>query len=140
MKPGSIETAAVRLRASRRLLDNEDILFEFASLVLHGRIDRVLSLFTEDAIVTEPFSKFKTLHGKAQIQDFLKVARSLIKGTQCEIQISHNLQLYCRQIAAFFIFSRGHSDAIQIRIKFGSEDPANPHYYKISSLDVSVSD
>ena len=132
--------AAIKLRASRRLLDNEDTLLEFASLLLHGRIDRVISLFTEEAIVTEPFSKFTTLHGKAQIQDFLKVARSLMKGMQCKIRISHNQQLYHRQITAFFIFSRGHSEAIQIKIKFGSEDPASPHYYKISSLDVSIAD
>jgi hypothetical protein len=140
VKPGSIEMAAIKLRASRRLLDNEDTLLEFASLLLHGRIDRVISLFTEEAIVTEPFSKFKTLHGKAQIQDFLKVARSLMKGMQCKIRISHNLQLYQRQITAFFIFSSGHSEAIQIKIKFASEDPVSPHYYKISSLDVSIAD
>ena len=47
----------IKPNRDRILLDNEDLVYDYLRLTLRKDIRHVLDLFTEDAIIHEPFSK-----------------------------------------------------------------------------------
>ena len=47
----------IKSSKDRILLDNEDLVYEYFRLILRKDIRHLLDLFTEDAIIHEPFSK-----------------------------------------------------------------------------------
>ena len=57
------------------LYDNdEDIVFEYFELVKNNDIERLMNLFSPDAIVYEPFSKLSGgVSGKQAIESFLRI-------------------------------------------------------------------
>lgn len=70
------------------MLINKGIVYEYFRLIKQQDIDRLLSLFTNDAIVHEPFSNIaRGLQGKAAIRPFLKIAIMANSGLAHSIAI-----------------------------------------------------
>ena len=64
------------IRKKRKLLyDNDtDIVFEYFELIKNKDIERLMNLFSPDAIVYEPFSKLRGgVSGKQVIESFLRI-------------------------------------------------------------------
>lgn len=77
-----------------------------------------LALFTDDAVVYEPFSNSQEgLRGKGDIGDFLKVARMANQGLQKEITFQSQEK---NKIEALVQFKKG--DSVKGRFQFRMED------------------
>lgn len=75
-----------------------------------------LALFADDAIVYEPFSTEKGLHGKGAIEDFLQVARMANRGLQKKI----NFMAHRKDIVEVIVeFTRG--STVKGRFQFKTE-------------------
>jgi SnoaL-like domain len=118
-------------------LSNEDIVREYFRGLKNKDIDRLLDLFTEDAIIHEPFSKLDrgrtVLRGKSTIVSFLKVAMMASDGLKYEIkfekpeprQDSHSNQVIC-----YVTFERGGKARARFTFELGSEQNHNAHREK----------
>jgi hypothetical protein len=66
---------------------NESIVYEYFRLIKSKRINAVLDLFADDAIIYEPFSNINGgLKGKGSIKPFLEVAMTASDGLRHEIE------------------------------------------------------
>lgn len=101
---------------STRILTNEQLVYEYFKRISESPGD-ALEMFTDDAIVCEPFSGDKTLHGREEIAYFLKVARMANQGFQKEIRITASKK---DSVEAVVQFTRGES--IMGRFLFKTED------------------
>lgn len=113
-------------------LSNENIVREYFRGLKNKDIDRLLDLFTEDAIIHEPFSKLDrgrtVLRGKSTIESFLKVAMMASDGLKHEIEFekpelrqnSHNDQVIC-----YVTFERGGKTRAKFTFELGSEQNYN---------------
>lgn len=134
---------SIRPSKDRRMLDNEDVLIQYFALLSGGKIDRLLELFTDDAVIYEPFSKAGELRGKEAIEDFLKIAAMIARGVKCHhvVVINRNIRdgQKKRSMSAICAFGAG-DGAIKMHfnIQFGSEDPRNVEYNKIRSLSIGL--
>jgi len=120
-----------------RHLSNEDIIQEYFRGLKSKDVDRLLDLFTEDAIIYEPFSKpdhDKTvLVGKRTIEPFLRVAMMANDGLKYEIEFekpelrqdSHNDRVIC-----YVTFERGGKTRAKFTFEFGSEQNYNDYKQK----------
>lgn len=72
---------------SARINTNEQLVHEYFNRISENPAS-TLELFTNDAVVYEPFSGDKALHGRDEIAYFLKVARIANQGFQKEIRIT----------------------------------------------------
>lgn len=118
-------------------LSNEDIVQEYFRGLKSKDVDRLLDLFTKDAIIYEPFSKLdhgKTvLIGKRTIESFLKVAIMANDGLKYEIEFekpelrqdSHNDRVIC-----YVTFERGGKTRAKFTFEFGSEQNYNAYKQK----------
>jgi hypothetical protein len=67
--------------------DNESIVYEYFRLIKNKRINAVLDLFADDAIIYEPFSNINGgLKGKGSIKSFLEVVMTASDGLRHEIE------------------------------------------------------
>jgi hypothetical protein len=57
-----------------RPLTGEEIVVRYFRYMESKDLDRILDLFEYNAVVYEPFSKVKKLHGRSAIESFFKVA------------------------------------------------------------------
>ncbi|MEO9294583.1 MAG: nuclear transport factor 2 family protein [Nitrososphaera sp.] len=64
---------------------NRDLVREYFNLISSRDLDRLLGLFTDDAVVYEPFSSEEGLHGRGEIEPFLKVVLMANAGLEREI-------------------------------------------------------
>jgi ketosteroid isomerase-like protein len=120
-----------------RQLSNEDIVREYFRGIKSKDINRLLDLFTEDAVIHEPFSKLdrgKTvLRGKSTIESFLKVATMASDGLKQEIEFekpelrqdSHSDRVIC-----YVTFERGGKTRARFTFELGSEQNHNPSKQK----------
>ena len=120
-----------------RHLSNEDTIQEYFRDLKNKDVDRLLDLFTEDAIIYEPFSKpdhGKTvLVGKRTIESFLKVAMIANEGLRYEIEFekpelgqdSHKDRVIC-----YVTFERGGKTRAKFTFEFGSEQNYNANRQK----------
>jgi hypothetical protein len=66
---------------------NESIVYEYFRLIKNKRINAVLNLFADDAIIYEPFSNINGgLKGKGSIEPFLEVVMTASEGLTHEIE------------------------------------------------------
>ena len=69
---------------------NRDLVREYFNLVSSRDLSRLLGLFADDAVVYEPFSSEEGLHGKGEIEPFLKVVLMANAGLEREIMFPDN--------------------------------------------------
>ena len=87
MKRSSLATQFISSRKGRSKTADERLVEEYFKHISESP-SKTLELFTDDAIVYEPFSGDKALHGKDEIAYFLKVARMANQGFQKEISFT----------------------------------------------------
>lgn len=66
---------------------NESLVLDYFQRVKSGDLSGLLNLFSDDAIINEPFSKSKYVTGKSDIESFLKTVIIANRGMQHEIKI-----------------------------------------------------
>ena len=106
------------LHGSDRIQTNQQLVHEYFRRISESPTS-TLELFTHDAIVYEPFSADKGLHGKEEIAYFLKVARMANQGFQKEIRISA-ASGNKNEIKAVVQFTKG--DSITGKFQFKTAD------------------
>ena len=123
-------------------LTDEDIVHEYFRLIKTKDMYRLLDLFTDDAVVYEPFSKLEDgkggLQGKIAIEPFLNVTMMASAGLREEIQIEKS-QLRSdngtNQVTAYVTFEKGGKVKARFRFELSSEENYNSQKQKkIQSL------
>lgn len=113
--------------------DNEIIVKEYFNRIKSKDIEGLLELFSDDAVIYEPFSKAKRLLGKNEIKSFLKSVIMANDGLQYEINIVGGKDNRENNLVAHVIFRRGH--AINSKFTFSVENTRDYDLYgKIKSL------
>ena len=64
---------------------NKDLVMEYFNFISSRDLGRLLGLFADDAVVYEPFSREEGLHGRGEIEPFLKVVLMANTGLEREI-------------------------------------------------------
>ena len=100
-----------------RPLTGEEIVVRYFRYMESKDLDRILDLFEYNAVVYEPFSKVKELHGRSAIESFFKVAmmannelRRTIKIEKAKKADNNN------EITALTTFEKG--DKVKGRLTF----------------------
>lgn len=101
--------------------DNEIIVKEYFSRIRSRDIDGLLELFSDDAVIHEPFSRARRLFGKTEIKPFLKSVIMANEGLQYEIKIERQKANPVDNFVAFVIFRKGNT--INSRFTFSFDDP-----------------
>ncbi len=65
---------------------NEQLVMEYFRRISFNDLDGLLRLFSDDAVIYQPFSK-STTAGKTQIESFLKTVLMVTSGTRTEVRI-----------------------------------------------------
>jgi hypothetical protein len=140
------------------LYDKESIVFEYFKLMKNKDIERLMDLFSPNAIVYEPFSKITGgLKGKRAIESFLRVAIMANDTLQHRIVIEkesnvHEAKSYLHDnnsgnyntnvISALVIFEKG--DSVKARFTFeltldnnsGNDHTVGKKYNRIKMLHI----
>lgn len=116
-----------------RIMTNEDIIFEYFKLMSKRDIDGLLNLFADDATIYEPFSSAEGLHGKSEIEPFLRVAAMANEALQHDIVIKKK-QNNGNKITALVTFERG--DKVQGRFTFEFDKDSKSKEAKIKTLRI----
>jgi hypothetical protein len=119
-----------------------DTIYEYFRLIKNKDINRLLDLFTDDAIIYEPFSNVHGgLRGKSAIKHFLEIALMANHGLQHKIEIEQKKQQQRQsnpdkedQVTALVTFQRG--GIIQARFTFQLEKAIKHSINKIRSLHI----
>lgn len=114
---------------ARALNPREDLVRRFFRLMESKEMEDLLNLFEYDAVVREPFSREKGLHGRSEIEPFLKVAMMASSDLRRKIEID-KFNGDADRVSALVTFERG--DKLKGRFTF-ELDPASK---KIRSLDI----
>lgn len=124
----------------RLLYHNEDVVFEYFRLIKNKDIERLINLFSPNAIIYEPFSKLRGgLKGKQAIESFLKIVIMANDSLKHHITIENSSDVKNRSnignndnrnnnknnrsssddkvIIALVIFEKG--DSVKARFTFG---------------------
>lgn len=110
MKPSSIQ------HIKSRIFSNEQLVDEYFKRISESPIG-TLELFTDDAVVYEPFSVDNGLHGKDEIAPFLRIAQIANRGLEKKISFS---SIGKHEIEASVQFTRGTS--VKGRFQFKTQD------------------
>lgn len=119
----------------------EIIVNQYFSRIKSSDIEGLLALFSDDAVIREPFSKARTLVGKSEIKSFLSSAIMANEGLQYHIDIDGKTSKPLDNLVALVLFRKG--DAINSRFTFGFEDANNSNTNrktKIKSLVIEFLD
>lgn len=123
----------IRTNRERKHLYKEDIIREYIQLLAKGDVFHLLGLFSDDAIIYEPFSKKGEMHGKSEIESFLQVATAAVKGMKSSIAVDKNSTP--NRIRALCTFRKGSKIKMMLVMEFSSE---NEDYDKIKTLHICV--
>ena len=119
--------------------DNEIIVKEYFSRIRSRDIDGLLELFSDDAVIHEPFSRARRLFGKTEIKPFLKSVIMANEGLQYEINIERQKNNHTNNFVALVIFRKGHE--INSRFTFSFDNSGKSNIYgKIKSLLIEFID
>jgi hypothetical protein len=119
--------------------DNEIIVKEYFSRIKSRDIEGLLELFSDDAVIHEPFSRARRLFGKTEIKPFLKSVIMANEGLQYEINIERQKNNHMNNFVALVIFHKGY--AINSRFTFGFENTGRSNKNgKIKSLLIEFID
>ena len=87
------------------ILSNEQMVNEYFKLISKNDVWALLNLFSDDAVICEPFSKVQGgLHAKTAIENFLKVSIMASEGLKKTISFEDSEE---DSITAIVIFERG---------------------------------
>jgi hypothetical protein len=114
---------------TRALNPREDVVRRFFKLMESKVMEDLLNLFEYDAVVHEPFSKEKGLHGRSEIEPFLKVAMMASGNLRRKIEIE-KFNGNDNMVSALVTFERG--DKLKGRFTFELDSASK----KIRSLDI----
>lgn len=107
---------------------SKDCIAQYSRLLSRGDLSGLLEMFSDDAVIYEPFSKIGAAKGKQEIEPFLQVMISSVKGSK----ISYTIEKidYDHMVSAVWTFEKGG----RIRMKFIIEFDAGNH--KIKTLNI----
>jgi ketosteroid isomerase-like protein len=123
-------------------LTDEDIVHEYFRLIKAQDMYELLDLFTDDAVIYEPFSKSEDgkggLQGKSAIEPFLNVAMMANAGLREEIEIEKSTLRRdngINKVTAYVTFERGEKVKARFTFELSSEENYNSQKQKkIQSL------
>ena len=119
--------------------DNEIIVKEYFSRIKSRDIEGLLELFSDDAVIHEPFSRARRLFGKTEIKPFLKSVIMANEGLQYEINIERQKNNHTNNFVVLVIFRKGHE--INSRFTFSFDNSGKSTIYgKIKSLLIEFID
>lgn len=102
------------------VLNNEQLVHRYFQLIGQGDVSGLLDLFSEDAVVYEPFSNEQDgLQGKPSIENFLRVATMANAGMTRTIRFSDNHQ---DRVTALVTFERGGNITGKFTFYFATQD------------------
>jgi len=119
--------------------DNEIIVKEYFSRIKSRDIEGLLELFSDDAVIHEPFSRARRLFGKTEIKPFLKSVIMANEGLQYEINIERQKNNHMNNFVALVIFRKGHEINSRFTFSFDNSDKSTV-YGKIKSLLIEFID
>ena len=105
--------------------DNEIIVKEYFSRIKSRDIEGILELFSDDAVIHEPFSRARRLFGKTEIKPFLKSVIMANEGLQYEINIERQKNNHTNNFVALVIFRKGHAINSRFTFSFENTDKSN---------------
>lgn len=119
--------------------NNEIIVKEYFSRIKSRDVEGLLDLFSDDAVIHEPFSRARCLFGKSEIKPFLTSVIMANEGLQYEIKIERHKNNHIDNFIAHVIFRKVH--AINSRFTFSFEDTGRSNTNgKIKSLLIEFLD
>ena len=119
--------------------DNEIIVKEYFRRIKSRDVEGILELFSDDAVIHEPFSRARRLFGKTEIKPFLKSVIMANEGLQYEINIERQKNNHTNNFVALVIFRKGHE--INSRFTFSFDNSGKSTIYgKIKSLLIEFID
>ena len=119
--------------------DNEIIVKEYFSRIKSRDVEGILELFSDDAVIHEPFSRARRLFGKTEIKPFLKSVIMANEGLQYEINIERQKNNHMNNFVALVIFRKGHEINSRFTFSFDNSDKSTV-YGKIKSLLIEFID
>ena len=119
--------------------DNEIIVKEYFSRIKSRDIEGILELFSDDAVIHEPFSRERRVFGKTEIKPFLKSLIMANEGLQYEINIERQKNNHTNNFVALVIFRKGHEINSRFTFSFDNSDKSTI-YGKIKSLLIEFID
>ena len=119
--------------------DNEIIVKEYFSRIKSRDIEGLLELFSDDAVIHEPFSRARRLFGKTEIKPFLKSVIMANEGLRYEINIERQKNNYTNNLVVLVIFRKGHEINSRFTFSFENTDKSNING-KIKSLLIEFID
>ena len=119
--------------------DNEIIVKEYFSRIKSRDIEGILELFSDDAVIHEPFSRARRLFGKTEIKPFLKSVIMANEGLRYEINIERQKNNHMNNFVALVIFRKGHEINSRFTFSFDNSDKSTV-YGKIKSLLIEFID
>jgi len=119
--------------------DNEIIVKEYFRRIKSRDVEGILELFSDDAVIHEPFSRARRLFGKTEIKPFLKSVIMANEGLRYEINIERQKNNHTNNFVALVIFRKGHE--INSRFTFSFDNSGKSTLYgKIKSLLIEFID
>ena len=118
---------------------HEIIIREYFSRIKSRDLDGVLDLFSEDAVIHEPFSRARDLYGKTEIMPFLKSVIMVNEGIQYEIHIERQKVNDTVNFVALVMFRKGYAINSRFTFCFENADGSNTNG-KIKSLLIEFLD
>ena len=101
----------------------ESLVSDYFQRVRSGDISGLLSLFSDDSMIYEPFSKSKCLVGKSEIEPFLRTVIIANKGMQYKLDIEEPGQGADENWLFVLVrFSKGGSTTSKFRFEFQPHD------------------
>ncbi len=102
----------------------KDLVYEYFRFIGDKDLDALLNLFTDDAVIYEPFSKSDDgLRGRAAIEPFLKIAMMASDNLQRSIAIEKQEK---DQISAIATFEKGDKVKGRFTFEFDSSNDKEP--------------
>jgi ketosteroid isomerase-like protein len=119
--------------------DNGIVVKEYFNRIKSKDIEGLLELFSDDAVIHEPFSRARRLFGKTEIKPFLKSVIMANEGLQYEINIERQKYNHTNNLVAHVIFRKGHAINSRFTFSFENTDKSNING-KIESLLIEFID
>ena len=114
----------------------ESLVSDYFQRVRSGDISGLLSLFSDDSMIYEPFSKSKCLVGKSEIEPFLRTVIMANKGMQYNLDIKEPGQSANENLLFVLVrFSKGGSTIGKFRFEFQPRDESNCLKIKILHIE-----
>lgn len=118
---------------------NGIVVKEYFNRIKSKDIEGLLELFSDDAVIHEPFSRARRLFGKTEIKPFLKSVIMVNEGVQYEINIERQKYNHTNNFVALVKFRKGHAINSRFTFSFENTDKSNING-KIKSLLIEFID